>query len=428
MAHSLLAVLLRRILLAACLVALSLLFFPVLAVTNEELQNRIEAKNRELRELSSQISEVQGKLDGLESQGKSLAKELSSIDYTVRQLTLGIRSSEVLIQKLELEMEELGDTLVATEGSIEDKRGTMVSILQRMQERDARGTLEIVLRAETLADSVLEIQNLSTLQSELIVQVEGLRSLTNDLSSTLDARSAKKAQIERENKNLRNRKGITEEQGAYRKTLLAETKNQESAYQKQLTVLEAKQEEIAGEINNLEESLRLAFDASLLPVARLGVLKRPVAAQFPLTQGYGRTAFALRAYKTQFHNGVDWGVPIGTPVTASLAGRVVRAGDNGRYQYGKYILIEHPNNLVTLYAHLSRHAVRAGDTVQAGELIGYSGKTGYSTGPHLHLTVYSEPAACRASRTLEGCVQLKSFAGAGLVPVGATVDPHDYLE
>ena len=61
----------------------------------------------------------------------------------------------------------------------------------------------------------------------------------------------------------------------------------------------------------------------------------------------------------------------------------------GCYSYGKWILIKHENGLSTLYAHLSLIKVNAGETVNTGDIIGYSGNTGYSTGPHLHLTVYA---------------------------------------
>lgn len=95
---------------------------------------------------------------------------------------------------------------------------------------------------------------------------------------------------------------------------------------------------------------------------------------------------------------------------------MIAAGDNGRVQYGRYILVKHNNNLTTLYAHLSRFAVAKGAQVKRGEVIGYSGNTGYAFGPHLHFMVYQSAT-----------VQLKSIVGAGLVPVGVTIDPRKYL-
>lgn len=109
---------------------------------------------------------------------------------------------------------------------------------------------------------------------------------------------------------------------------------------------------------------------------------------------------------------------------AAADGKVIAIGNNdkgtsrwARYQYGKYIVIEHENNLSTLYAHLSRIIVQKGEAVKRGDIIGYSGETGYSYGPHLHFTVYWTPS-----------VQFKSIPpAAGLVPVGVTINPMDYL-
>lgn len=88
-------------------------------------------------------------------------------------------------------------------------------------------------------------------------------------------------------------------------------------------------------------------------------------------------------------NAVDFGAPVGTTIKASLAGEVILAKGNGAYNggYGNYIVIKHSNGTQTLYAHLSQVQVSVGETVSTGEVIGKSGNTGRSTGPHLHFEV-----------------------------------------
>jgi len=82
------------------------------------------------------------------------------------------------------------------------------------------------------------------------------------------------------------------------------------------------------------------------------------------------------------HNGIDWGAPTGTPVWAAGDGRVIRSAFNN--VNGNYIFIQHGNNIVTRYLHLSRRDVRQGDRVRQGQTIGAVGATGLATGPHLH--------------------------------------------
>ena len=87
------------------------------------------------------------------------------------------------------------------------------------------------------------------------------------------------------------------------------------------------------------------------------------------------------------HLGVDYGAPRGTPVVATADGKVIRASRKGGY--GKTIILRHGQDYRTLYAHLSRYAkaVRKGKWVKKGQIIGYVGSTGMSTGPHLHYEV-----------------------------------------
>ena len=82
------------------------------------------------------------------------------------------------------------------------------------------------------------------------------------------------------------------------------------------------------------------------------------------------------------HNGTDYGAPTGTPVWAAGDGRVIRSAYNN--VNGHYIFIQHGNNVVTRYLHLSRRDVRQGDRVRQGQTIGAVGMTGLATGPHLH--------------------------------------------
>lgn len=87
------------------------------------------------------------------------------------------------------------------------------------------------------------------------------------------------------------------------------------------------------------------------------------------------------------HKGIDFGAPTGTPIYAAAAGRVIFSKDGWNGRYGNLIIIQHDNGTRTLYAHQSRRVAQSGERVEKGELIGYIGSTGRSTGPHLHFEV-----------------------------------------
>lgn len=106
-----------------------------------------------------------------------------------------------------------------------------------------------------------------------------------------------------------------------------------------------------------------------------------------LTSGYGMRDHPILRQRSQ-HNGVDLAAARGTPVYATADGQIGRAQYFG--SYGNYVQIEHGGAMQTRYAHLSSYTVNAGETVRKGDLIGYIGSTGRSTGPHLHYEVRVE--------------------------------------
>ena len=115
-----------------------------------------------------------------------------------------------------------------------------------------------------------------------------------------------------------------------------------------------------------------------------------------------------------WHGGGDIPTPLGTPVLAADGGTVEKVQDLGGSSYGKYILINHGNNYKTWYAHLSEFGVKEGDKVSQGQVIGKSGSTGNSTGPHLHFEARKGPGYSHTSDTINVCDYLssgKSYSG-----------------
>ncbi len=119
-------------------------------------------------------------------------------------------------------------------------------------------------------------------------------------------------------------------------------------------------------------------------IATVSVPSRMPLDDATLTSSYGSRIHPVLGSRRN-HNGVDLAQPTGTPVYATADGFVSRADYWG--SYGNYIQIEHGGEMETRYAHLSGYAVAAGEQVRKGQLIGYVGSTGRSTGPHLHYEV-----------------------------------------
>jgi murein DD-endopeptidase MepM/ murein hydrolase activator NlpD len=118
--------------------------------------------------------------------------------------------------------------------------------------------------------------------------------------------------------------------------------------------------------------------------ARKGLMRTPVEGA-RLTSGFGMRFHPLLSY-SRMHQGVDFGAPHGTPIYAAASGKAEFVGPHGGH--GNYIRLAHANGLKTAYAHMSRFAIKPGQAVTQGQVIGYVGSTGVSTGPHLHYEVW----------------------------------------
>ncbi|MEK7180749.1 MAG: peptidoglycan DD-metalloendopeptidase family protein [Patescibacteria group bacterium] len=389
-----------------------------------ELEARIQTQNLELEKLNAQLIATQNKLESAKTERVSLQKELTNIKNSISQLNLNIKSDKINIQKLTLEIDSLNYDIRDIEISMDEKKKSIAELLREISRNDQVNLLTVLLNGNSLAESVSDVQALSDTSLQLGADIGNLETLKGDKIVKVDSVSAKKVEISLRSKNLENRKSIIQDQEGEKATLLAQTQNKESQYQKDLEDLRKKQNEVEDEISKFESELRAKFDVSVLPTKRSGVFEWPVKLRKDggtgiITQHMGEIS---NLYRGKPHNGLDIGTPLGTPVFAAEEGKVIAVDNNDRsswkkYQYGKYILIEHPNNMATLYAHLSKQIVQKGAAVKRGDLIGYSGNTGYSTGPHLHFGLYWSPS-----------IIMKSVPPAtGLVPVGVVVNPEDYL-
>ena len=128
-----------------------------------------------------------------------------------------------------------------------------------------------------------------------------------------------------------------------------------------------------------------AMDAASLRNAMGELFRLPISAKFRWSSPFGYRIDPIAGVKA-FHTGTDLACPTGTPILAAMSGKVTTTGINR--VYGNYVIIDHGNGYQTLYAHMSKILANKGQWVSQGTRIGLVGSTGYSTGPHLHFTVY----------------------------------------
>jgi murein DD-endopeptidase MepM/ murein hydrolase activator NlpD len=153
--------------------------------------------------------------------------------------------------------------------------------------------------------------------------------------------------------------------------MVNELKDQQASLSKLMKDIEAQEKAVDDEIK------RLQMERDYVG----GELAWPAPGYYRITSEFGMRFHPVLKYN-KLHTGIDIGVPSGSKIVAANDGVVIIAKYN--VAYGYYIVIDHGGGISTLYAHNKKLLVSVGQTVKKGQVISYSGSTGYSTGPHLH--------------------------------------------
>ncbi len=428
----------------------------VRAQTEEQIKSQINEHAQRIKDLEKEIAEAERQRTILNGQSQTLQTAIKSIDITRRQTTSQIDLTQNRISSTNLKLEELSYNIQDTEQLIALDKRTIEQSIRNMAEAADVSLVEQVFAAGNLTEAWTAVDDAASLNSALRANLANLAKAKDELSNQKQDVDAKKNELTSLATDLSTQKRSLDIAKSEKDRLLAQTKNQESAYQNLIAKKQAERRIFEQALSSLENSLT-SVGQGAAPASQTGVLAWPYSSTFAqscagkagalgnsrcITQYFGNTAFATansQIYNGSGHNAIDIGMPVGTPVLAALSGTVAGTGNTdsvpGCYSFGKWVAIKHANGLTTSYSHLSSISVSAGQTVTTGQVIGNSGMTGYATGPHLHFSVYASAGfkimdlgnwrRQQGLPTGTGCT-----AGGAIMPVApldAYLNPMSYL-
>lgn len=397
----------------------------------DELRGQIQDKTSKIQELEASIKQLNDQLTATGKEKSSLQSAINSLDLTRKKLVAELQVTQNQISATDLTIEQLGIQINDKNKKIEDGKKDIASIFRKLQESDETSLLETFLVYGNTSELWNEVESLNQIKIALRTKVTDLTELKKNLTQDKNEKEAKKEQLVALESQLGDRKTLVDQNTKEKTNLLTVTKNKESNYQKTLAAQKALQEQFQNELSSLESQLKEIVNPKSIPSAGAGILSWPVDS-VKITQEFGYTDFAKNnpAYNGLGHNGLDFGASVGTPIKTTLSGVVQGTGNTDLAcpgaSYGKWVLIRHYNGLTTLYAHLSIIKATEGQIVQTGDVIGYSGNTGYTTGPHLHLGLFATDGVAISSYNFKSC----SGASVSLPRAtkrGAYLDPLKYL-
>lgn len=396
----------------------------VQAQSAADLQSQIETNNKQLETLKAEIAKFQQQLDTIGAQKNTLQSTVSSLTISQQQLAAQIKATQNKIASANLKIKELTNSIGDKEALIATNQDAIAKALRVIAEDEGTPLIATLISASTFGEAWLKVDQALLFNRALAEDINDLRTVRTELASSRDEVMVAKTKIVSLQDELSLQKKSIDLQKAAQQKLLADTKNQESTYQRMVANKKAEEAAFEAALFELESQLQYVLDPSHIPPAGKGVLRWPLGNVF-ITQQFGKTSSSQRLYVSGTHNGVDFRASIGTPVRATLSGTVlaINYGSVPNCQYGKWVLIRHQNGLATLYAHLSDISVQKGDVVSTGQVIGFSGNTGYATGPHLHLGVYIAEAISFKQFTCWN----KSVVTIPVAPPNAYLNPLSYL-
>jgi murein DD-endopeptidase MepM/ murein hydrolase activator NlpD len=422
---------LKSISIIVAFIALSSLTY---ASSLDDLYNKIEEKQNQIEQIERDIKKYELELQKVGTERSTLENAVTELNLTRQKLLTDISLTQKKIEQTEYTIESLSLSIQEQERRIEKNNSVLRDALQTVHSSDNESFVEIMLGRDSFNKIWIDVDQLSQIQSTIQNELVALRAMKKELAVQRNEEQLEHDALSTYKSKLDGQKKVVEVNKQQKDQLLNQTKNKENEYQRILEEKRAAAKKIETELQDYEAQLAYARDPSKLPQKGSAVLSWPVENPY-ITQGFGLTSFAKSgAYgydkngNPNPHRGIDFRGSIGTPLLAAANG-VVRDAVNmdaqkGCYSYGKWILIDHDNGLSTLYAHLSVMSVSAGDKVNAGQIIGYAGATGYTTGPHLHFTVFDRDAVQVSQFTWSiGCKNTK----VPYAPYEAYLDPLEYL-
>ena len=379
-------------LILAAVLILGVLPCPAAAASSKEIQKQIDGLKSKKAELQKEIDAIQRSYDANYGEMEALVAEKNTID---QEMTLISSKIEATNEEISAYSQLIADTQEELEDAQEKLRDLSEAHRERVRVMEEEGKLsywEVLFQANSFTDLLDRLNMIEEINAADRRRIEQMRIAADIVNATQMNLANEKKALEDVRAELDREEAVLAEKSLQYYDLLYELEQKAEAFAVLIAESEILQEELMAEIAAKEKDLKEAkYDEYLAKLALQGDNPPSNASWTTPVSGYRLTsAFGMRKHPvlkvTRMHNGIDMACPAGTPIYATRAGTVTRTA----YQAsgaGNYVSINHLDGFSSIYMHMTHYVVSQGQTVSQGQLIGYVGNTGISTGDHLHFGI-----------------------------------------
>ena len=392
--------------LLACLLAAVLMFsmmpLEVQAASSSEIRSQIKDLKAEKAELQEKINEIRGQYKANENEMVDMVSQKDLIDQEISMLNEQISNINSQIHSYGVLIADKQDELDEAQNRLRDLSEKNKERIQAMEEEGSMSYWEVLFKANSFADLLDRLNMIQEIAASDKRRMEELTEAAEAVVEVQESLNTEKQELESTRLELDETQLLLEEKRAEADELLRQLIAKGEEFQAMLDESEDLQDELMAEIAQKEKDLKAAeyreWLATYVPPTTRPNNDTTPSVQAPSSSGwvspvpyYTLTSpFGMRVHpisgKWKMHNGVDMAAAQGTPIYAAKSGKVTVAS----YQAGGagyYVSINHGDGFSSVYMHMTHFIVSPGQYVNAGQVIGYVGSTGGSTGPHLHFGI-----------------------------------------
>lgn len=407
-------------------------FLPTISIASttsaSDLNQKINTTQSQIDAIDQEIVKYQNEISKTNEQSQTLSNLIKELNLTRSKLLKEKEKTSKQITATGLVIESIGNDILSKEQIISKEKDILKKLLYNLYKEDNKSVLETMLLQESLSEASNAYYNTIAINTKVTENISVIAKMRDDLTVSKTQKETEQSKLQSLKKNLTYQQMGVEASKTAQNKLLVETKNKESNYKALLLEQQKKRDAFEQSLRDYETQLKFILNPSLLPPQGSSILSWPLSKIF-ITQLFGKTVSSKRLYISGSHSGVDFRASIGTQVMAMASGTIVGTGNTDLYckgaSFGKWVFIKYNNGLSSTFGHLSVILGTAGQTVSKGDVVGLSGNTGHSTGPHLHVTVYASQGADVKTVPSLSCSG-KTFI-MPIASVNAYLDPMLYL-
>lgn len=379
------------VLLTVCMV-LCTLPLTAAAAKSDEIKQQLDSLKEENAEIQAQIDEIQGQYDINATEIKQLVDKKNAVDKEIALLHTQVNNINQQIISYSQLIADSQDDLDEAEILLDRLNEKYRQRVRAMEEEGTISYWQVLFQAKSFTDFLDRVNLIDEIAEADQRRLSEMKQAADLVQSAQDRLFGEKADLEQSQEELARSQEMLEEKRTESDDILRDLAARQEEFLLLLDESEAKQDALMKEIAQKEKEYSNAqYQEKLAKLALQGNNPPSDATWLTPVSGYTITsAFGMRIHPVYgyqlMHNGIDMACPQGTPIYATRAGTVTMAS----YQAGGagyYVSINHGDGFSSIYMHMTHYVVSAGQSVSAGQLIGYVGNTGVSTGPHLHFGI-----------------------------------------